>query len=153
MLHVSFICTGNICRSPMAEQIFAAHAHRAGLAVRASSAGTYGGHAGSGADPRTQAVLLKHGYPAGHTAAIVSTAHLAANLLVAMDSGHDAALARLGVPASRRRLLRSFDPGAASIDVADPYVGTIQDFERVRSEIESAIPGLLDWVRNQPPIR
>jgi protein-tyrosine phosphatase len=47
-LHVTFICTGNICRSPMAEKIFAAHLARAGLAgrVRVSSAGTTDWHTG-----------------------------------------------------------------------------------------------------------
>ncbi|MCX6489542.1 MAG: protein tyrosine phosphatase, partial [Rhodococcus sp.] len=43
-LHVTFVCTGNICRSPMAEKVFAAHLSEAGLsdAVRVPSAGTDG---------------------------------------------------------------------------------------------------------------
>ncbi len=151
MMHVSFVCTGNICRSPMAEKIVATHLERAGLSnrVRVSSAGTGSWHAGDAADPRTVAVLCRHGYPTEHTATALTGDHLDADLLVALDSGHDRDLARLGVPAERRRLLRSFDPDAGSRNVGDPYYGGDADFERVREQIEAAVPGLLDWVRER----
>ena len=53
-LHVTFVCTGNICRSPMAEKIFAAHIQRGSLddQVRVTSAGTDGWHVGDAADDR-----------------------------------------------------------------------------------------------------
>ncbi|QIS10788.1 low molecular weight protein-tyrosine-phosphatase [Nocardia arthritidis] len=148
-LHVSFVCTGNICRSPMAEKIFAAQLHRAGLAdrVRVSSAGTTAWHAGEEADPRTNSTLREHGYPTGHSAAKLDVDHLSADLLVALDRGHDRDLARLGVPPDRHRLLRSFDPSADGPDVPDPYYGDLSDFELVREQIEAAVPGLLAWVR------
>lgn len=150
-LHVTFICTGNICRSPMAEKIFAAHLERAGLAerVRVSSAGTGSWHVGDDADYRTTAELRAHGYPIGHVAAVVGDHHLDADLVVALDTGHERALAHLGVPTERRRLLRSFDPNADGPDVPDPYYGDQSDFELVREQIEAAVPGLLDWVREQ----
>ncbi len=150
-LHVTFICTGNICRSPMAEKIFAAHLERAGLAdrVRVSSAGTTAWHVGSDADPRTTAVLARHGYPIGHVAAMIGPDHLDADLLIALDGGHMRDLTRLGVPGARRRLLRSFDPHAPVPDVSDPYYGDDRDFEIVREKIEAAVPGLLNWVHDQ----
>ncbi|WP_306359127.1 low molecular weight protein-tyrosine-phosphatase [Nocardia sp. CC227C] len=156
-LHVTFICTGNICRSPMAEKIFAAHLRRAGLAdrVRVSSAGTGGWHVGDDADPRTTDELRRHGYPVGHAAAVIGADHRAADLLVALDTSHERALARMGVPSAARRLLRSFDPAADGPDIADPYYGDQRDFELVRQQIEAAVPGLLDWVREQlgEPVR
>ncbi|MEV6073087.1 low molecular weight protein-tyrosine-phosphatase [Nocardia sp. NPDC052001] len=150
-LHVTFICTGNICRSPMAEKMFAAHLERAGLAdrVRVSSAGTGSWHIGDEADPRTNAELRSHGYPVGHSAAVIGDDHLDADLLIALDTGHERALARMGVPSDRRRLLRSFDPAAGGTDVPDPYYGDQSDFALVREQIEAAVPGLLDWVRLQ----
>lgn len=150
-LHVTFICTGNICRSPMAEKIFAAHVERAGLAdrVRVSSAGTAAWHAGEDADPRTTAVLARYGYPIGHVAAVIGPDHLRADMVVGLDVEHDRYLTRNGVPATRRRLLRSFDPHASDPEVQDPYYGDDRDFERVRDEIEGAVPGLLEWVREQ----
>ncbi|MGW4090123.1 low molecular weight protein-tyrosine-phosphatase [Nocardia sp. NPDC004750] len=148
-LHVSFVCTGNICRSPMAEKIFASHLYRAGLAnrVRVSSAGTGSWHVGDDADPRTSATLRKYGYPTGHVAAAFGAEHSDADLVIALDSSHQRDLARLGIPAERLRLLRAFDPDADGQDVADPYYGDTADFELVRTQIEAAVPGLLDWVR------
>ncbi|RVW05573.1 low molecular weight protein-tyrosine-phosphatase [Rhodococcus xishaensis] len=148
-IHVTFVCTGNICRSPMAERIFADHLSRAGLGdrVRVTSAGTHSYHVGGGADPRTDLVLEAAGYPTGHRAAQVSDDHLSADLVVPLDRGHDRILAQLGVPSDRRRLLRSFDPGADGESVPDPYYGDMADFELVRDQIEAAVPGLLAWVR------
>ncbi|WP_280336101.1 low molecular weight protein-tyrosine-phosphatase [Nocardia wallacei] len=150
-LHVTFVCTGNICRSPMAEKIFAAHLERAGLAdrVRVSSAGTTAWHVGSDADPRTTALLRRHGYPIGHIAAMIDADHLAADLVVALATSHERELARLGVPSARRRLLRGFDPLADDPDVPDPYYGDDAEFEVVREQIEAAVPAMLDWVREQ----
>ncbi|MEU5843200.1 low molecular weight protein-tyrosine-phosphatase [Rhodococcus sp. NPDC047139] len=149
--HVSFVCTGNICRSPMAEKIFAEHVRREGLddRIRVSSAGTHGWHIGAEADPRTDAVLQRHGYPTGHRAAKLGPEHLSADLLVAMTTTHERALAHLGVPSERRVLLRSFDPEADDESVPDPYYGSLAEFEQVREQIEAAIPGLLERVRRQ----
>ncbi|MGW5571787.1 low molecular weight protein-tyrosine-phosphatase [Nocardia thailandica] len=150
-LHVTFICTGNICRSPMAERIFDAHLRRAGLSdrVRVSSAGTGAWHIGHPADERTDAVLRRAGYPTGHVAATFGPEHADADLIVALDTTHDDELARRGVPADRRVLLRTFDPAAEGRDVPDPYYGTAADFELVRDQIEAAVPGLLDRVRTE----
>ena len=61
----NFVCTGNICRSPVAEKVFAYRIAEAGLAdrVRVSSAGTGDWHIGESADNRARAVLRRHGYP------------------------------------------------------------------------------------------
>ena len=149
--HVTFVCTGNICRSPMAEKIFAEHLRREGLddRVRVSSAGTHGWHVGAEADPRTDTVLQRHGYPTGHRAAKLGAEHLSADLVVAMTTTHERALAHLGVPAERRVLLRSFDPDADDDSVPDPYYGSLAEFEQVREQIEAAVPGLLERVRQQ----
>jgi protein-tyrosine phosphatase len=150
-LHITFVCTGNICRSPMAEKIVAARLEQAELAdrVRVSSAGTDGWHVGEEADRRTNAVLRAHGYPTGHTAAVFGPAHRDADLVVALDSEHARELALRGVPRSRLRLLRTFDPDADGTDVADPYYGDAADFELVRAQIEAATPGLLTWARER----
>ncbi|WP_179273236.1 MULTISPECIES: low molecular weight protein-tyrosine-phosphatase [unclassified Rhodococcus (in: high G+C Gram-positive bacteria)] len=152
-LHVTFVCTGNICRSPMAEKVFAGHLRDAGLseAVRVSSAGTGGWHVGDGADPRTVAELDAHGYDSEHAAAQVGPDHLAADLIVALDTGHARALLQLGAPADRVSLLRSFDPDADDSSVADPYYSSDSAFTEVREQIEGAVPGLLDWARSRLP--
>jgi protein-tyrosine phosphatase len=149
-LHVTFVCTGNICRSPMAEKMFADQLRRRGLgdAVRVTSAGTGNWHVGSCADDRATRVLQAHGYSTGHCAAQLDDDHLAADLVVALGRNHARALRQLGVDADRIRILRSFDPrsGAHALDVDDPYYGDAQDFEDVLDVIEAALPGLHDWV-------
>ena len=73
-LHIVFVCSGNICRSPMAELVFRHHLEDAGLgdAVRVSSAGIGPWHAGEPADKRARATLKAHGYPTKHIASEVS---------------------------------------------------------------------------------
>ena len=149
-MHLSFVCSGNICRSPTAALVFAEHLRRAGLAdsVRVSSAGIGPWHAGEPIDPRAGAVLVRHGYPVEHVAAQLGPEHLAADLFLAMDSGHEKALRRLVGDPDRVRLLRSFDPAAGpDLDVPDPYYGGPDGFDDVLAMIEAAMPGLLAWVR------
>ncbi|MFZ2174039.1 MAG: low molecular weight protein-tyrosine-phosphatase [Rhodococcus sp. (in: high G+C Gram-positive bacteria)] len=150
-LHVTFVCTGNICRSPMAEKVFAEHLRREALdhRVTVSSAGTHGWHIGNDADLRTNEILKINGYPTGHKASEVGPYHLGADLVVALAANHDRELAHLGVPPERRRLLRSFDPNADTSSVPDPYYGDLEDFGLVLHQIEAAVPGLLDWVRTR----
>lgn len=153
LVHVTFVCTGNICRSPMAEKMFAHQIAERGLAglVRVSSAGTGGWHAGAGADERAVRVLRDRGYPGQHIAAQVDQYHLGADLVVALGRNHHRILADLGVPAERLRMLRSFDPrsGARPPDVEDPYYGDDTDFETTFAVIEAALPGLHAWVDEQ----
>ena len=149
-LHVTFVCSGNICRSPMAEKMFAHQIRERGLAdrVRVTSAGTGSWHAGDGADRRANRVLQAHGYPTDHVAAQVDADHLSADLVVALGRNHMRILTQLGVEPERVRMLRSFDPrsGTHALDVEDPYYGGLTDFEDVFVVIEAALPGLHDWV-------
>jgi protein-tyrosine phosphatase len=150
LVHVTFVCTGNICRSPMAEKMFAHQIAERGLSevVRVSSAGTGGWHAGSGADDRAVRVLADRGYPTAHSAAQVCDDHLSADLVIALGRNHLRIVTELGVTPDRVRMLRSFDPrsGAHPPDVEDPYYGDHADFVEAFDVIEAALPGLHDWV-------
>lgn len=136
----------------MAEIVFADALRRAGLAhlVRVSSAGTGPWHVGNPADPRTAETLRRAGYDCDHVAAQIGAQHLSADLLVALDSGHLAALRRLVTEPERVVLLRSFDPTAGGeLDVPDPYFGNRHRFDAVLSMVHAAVPNLLAWVRGQ----
>src|ERR671917_215661 len=151
-IHVCFVCTGNICRSPMAKAVFTDALRREGLAhlVRVSSAGTGSWHVGNPADPRTAETLRRAGYDCTHVAAQVSAQHMSADLIVALDSGHLAALRRLVAQPHRVVLLRSFDPAAdGDLDVPDPYFGGKHGFDEVLDMVHAAVPGLLAWVRSR----
>ena len=149
-MHICFVCTGNICRSPSAALVFAEHLRRSGLdgKVRVTSAGIGSWHVGDPVDARAGALLARHGYPVDHVAAQVGAEHLDADLLLAMDRGHEQALLRLVDSPSRVRMLRSFDPDASGdLDVPDPYYGGPEGFNDVLAMIEATVPGLLAWAR------
>ncbi|WP_328789674.1 low molecular weight protein-tyrosine-phosphatase [Streptomyces sp. NBC_00273] len=155
MYRVCFVCTGNICRSPMAESVFRAHVAADGLEtlVEVDSAGTGGWHEGDGADPRTIAVLEAAGYEQDHRARQFRSSWFARlDLVIALDAGHLRdlrALAPTAQDAAKVRLLRSYDPAApaAETDVPDPYYGPLDGFEECLELVEAASPGLLDAVR------
>ncbi|MFF4752324.1 low molecular weight protein-tyrosine-phosphatase [Streptomyces sp. NPDC002514] len=153
---VCFVCTGNICRSPMAESVFRARAEEAHLQdlVEVDSAGTGGWHEGDGADPRTVAVLEEHGYDIDHTARRFQPSWFARlDLVIALDSGHLKALRRLAPTeedARKVRLLRSYDPAAGDdLDVPDPYYGGLDGFTECLEMVEAASTGLLAAVRDR----
>ncbi|CAM5457570.1 low molecular weight protein-tyrosine-phosphatase [Streptomyces tanashiensis] len=151
---VCFVCTGNICRSPMAEHVFRRRVEEAGLdgLVVVDSAGTGGWHEGDGADPRTVSVLDENGYTSEHTARRFRSSWFPAlDLVIALDEGHLRELrelARTPDEAARIRLLRSYDPAAgAGLDVPDPYYGGREEFEECLEMVEAASEGLLAAVR------
>jgi protein-tyrosine phosphatase len=164
---VCFVCTGNICRSPMAEWVLRAHVAESDLAdaVAVDSAGTGDWHVGDSADPRTVRVLARHGYPSRHVARQFEPAELGQrDLVVAMDAGHLRTLRRWADEADQTnltqtnltlpdrtaelRLLREFDPAAGPdrMDVPDPYYGSLAGFEECLAMVEAAIPGLLSHI-------
>jgi len=150
--HVDFVCTGNICRSPMAEVIFHDAVEAAGLQdqIRVSSCGIGGWHVGNGADRRAVAELRAAGHDGSdHVASQLGPDDMAADLLVALDTGHVSELIARGVPESKIRLLRSFDPQAPEqASVADPYYGGPEGFVETREQIEAAVDGILAFVRD-----
>ncbi|MEV5831033.1 low molecular weight protein-tyrosine-phosphatase [Spirillospora sp. NPDC052242] len=149
---VTFVCTGNICRSPMAESVLRHHVEEAGLDVEVDSSGTGNWHVGDAADDRTIAALRRAGYRSAHTARQFEALWFARyDLILALDDGHLRALRSMAPDEASRakvRLLREFDPAAGGdLDVPDPYYGGRADFDLVLEMVEAAMPGLLDEIR------
>jgi protein-tyrosine phosphatase len=148
---IVMVCSGNICRSPIAEVVLRRLAGQTGLggrvAVESAGMGTW--HVDEPADPRTVTVLHEHGYDGSdHRAQGFDPAWFAdRDLVVAMDQGHGRGLRALAPDPDARdrvRLLRSFDPAAPpDAEVADPYFGDARDFATVLEQVEAACRGLL----------
>ena len=161
---VMTVCTGNICRSPMALIVLRDRFDAAGLgaAVVVDSTGTSAEEHGRPIDERAAAVLTEHGYAvADHAARQVRADDLArADLVLAMTAEHAHVLRRLARrdadAAARVVLLRSFDPGAPAstrgrdehlLDLDDPWYGGSDEFEDCLAQIEAAADGVVDRVR------
>jgi protein-tyrosine phosphatase len=147
---VSFVCTGNICRSPMAEVVLRSLAERSGLAERIAieSAATGDWHVGEQADQRTIEALERAGYDGSHHRArqFDASDFPELDLIVAFDRGQ-ARILRNWAPSSldqdKVRLLLDFDAELAGLqDVPDPYYSDAATFDRVLGMIERATQAL-----------
>ena len=145
-IRVLFICLGNICRSPMAEAVFAHLVQAAGLADRFEirSAATSSWEVGNPPHPGTRAVLKLHDIPLdlAKRSVQVRRAELdQVDYLVAMDYENMVDLRRLSNGSARiHRLLEFAGPGFPD-DVPDPYY--TGEFEYVYGLIEAGCKGLL----------
>jgi protein-tyrosine-phosphatase len=151
---IVFVCTGNICRSPMAEVAARTMAAATTLVdgttlgdqLHITSAGTGGWHEGEPMDPRTGAALRRAGYPgpSAHRPPDLEAGTGEIDLVVALDRRHQQTLRSLGADPSRLVLLRSFDPSAgAATDVPDPYYGDDAEFDDCLAMIARGCRGLM----------
>jgi len=151
-LHVCVVCSGNICRSPIGEQVLRAAITDAGLAdrVRVSSAGIGDWHVGQGANPRSERVLRAAGYPTDHLVRQITARELVdVDLALAADRGHLRDLRRMTSEPNKVVLLRTFDPDADDDEVPDPYYGSDAGFDEVLRMTRAAVPGIVAEIRRR----
>ena len=152
MVNVLFVCTGNICRSPTADGVFAHLVEEEGLSDRigTDSCGTIDFHAGEAPDPRSQETALQYG---------VDISHLRArqfqyedferfHYIMAMDDDHlhTVSLARPKDYEGRLELFCQYAPKRREKEVPDPYYGGVKGFEKVFKLVSDASEGLLDAI-------
>lgn len=153
------VCTGNICRSPIAEVVLRDRFAAAGLDdVEVASAGTSSEEEGNPVDPRAARVLREAGYDVPrHRAHQVSRREAEGEDLLLAATAHPARRLRSLAPgaAERVRMLRSFDPTAPSpevvdesaLDIDDPWYGDLDDFRSTLGQVEAAADGIVGFVR------
>lgn len=156
---ITIVCTGNICRSPMAEFVLRERFEEAGLGeqVIVNSAGTTAWEEGNPADPRTIAAMQRHGHTGdytSHRARVFDKRWFTdRDLVLAADHGHYTVLRRLAAEREakdRIRMIRSFDPSGLKGDdlaIDDPWYGDDASFDRTYEEIAGAADGIVDFVR------
>lgn len=146
---VLFVCTGNICRSPLAQGVAEAMAAKLNKAMVFDSAGTGDWHAGEAPDPRAVEAAARRGYHiADQRARALSDEDFARfDHIIGLDAGHKR---WLQTARDVRRLeerpvsmLMDWSVGMAGKDVPDPYYGDDAAFEHALDLIEKGVDGLV----------
>jgi protein-tyrosine-phosphatase len=137
--HILFVCTGNTCRSPMAEVLLRQALEDRGLDIRVSSAGT-GAWDGSPASEGAYLVALEHGLDLSAHTARTLTPELVddADLILTMSGHHRTRVAELG-GADKVRVLGQYAGREARPDVSDPFGGDLASYRATFEELEELV--------------
>jgi low molecular weight protein-tyrosine phosphatase len=155
---VLFVCLGNICRSPLAEGVFAHLLRERGIEDRyhVDSCGTGNWHVGQPPDERSQEVALAHGVELVCIGRQLDPDNdfQKFELIIPMDRQNKRDLLEAGAPAQCVRLLRSYDPAMTGVsesqlDVPDPYWDETDGFEIVYQMVLASCKGMLDELTGQ----
>lgn len=142
----AFVCSANICRSPMAHAILAAEVERRGLAATVWSAGIWD-FEGAWAAREGRLICEKHTTPMPK---LLST-HLSevdlscSTRIFVMERTHIAeVLEQTGVAPERVSLLGAFDPKHGGDEIEDPIGKDLAAFEACYTRLRDCIFHYLD---------
>lgn len=119
--------------------------------ILVTSSGTSSWHVGEGAHQLSEKTWKLAGYSHSHTARqFTAESFDEVDLILAMDQSNHSNILQLARHEQDRVkvvMLRSFDSGAKSIEVPDPWGNEIDAYQEVLAMVEAAISGLLEALR------
>lgn len=151
MASILFVCTANICRSPMAEALLRQRIEEAGASGQftVGSAGTW---TVDGKPParRVHTVMQEYGIDIGrHRSRAVTPALLrSSDLIVVMTRDQQQAL-QLEFPDLASRIMCLSDFAGEQYDIPDPINGTLDDVREVAQEIDGLLTSGLPLILAQ----
>lgn len=147
MIKILMVCLGNICRSPLAEEIMRHKLNKAGVANNIDSAGTGAWHAGEKPDERSMRVAQKHGLDISHQRArkIRNDDFEEFDYIFTMDRSVHRNVLSLEKKNGMQKNVHLFlsYAGIAQADVPDPYTRNDKDFEEVYKLLDSACESIV----------
>ncbi|MGD6817823.1 low molecular weight protein-tyrosine-phosphatase [Metabacillus sp. 113a] len=151
MIHVLFVCLGNICRSPMAEAVFREMVKKEGLEnkITADSAGTGDWHIGKAPHEGTQEILTRSGISFEGLAArqFIKEDLPKFDYIICMDAENLGNVRRMAGYSQTGHIGRLLDfvEEAEVLDVPDPYF--TGNFDEVYELVSSGCRGLLEEIK------
>ena len=152
---ILFVCLGNICRSPVAEEIMRQNIRSAGLEgqITVDSAGTYGGHVGESPDARMCRAATERGYRLSHAARKIGydDFEIYDYIVVMDDANYDAVYRMAPTPEAAEKVytMSEFFQHADADHVPDPYYEGADGFSHVIDLLEDGTQGLLDFILHE----
>ena len=157
MYQVIFICTGNTCRSPMAEYLLRELAEEQGLDLSVTSAGL-AAQTGGAISRGTEEVLLQlgddervRGFTQSHRSKPLTRAMIdeADELLTMTEDQRAYLLAQYPEAEGKVHALGSFrrgvpEPWSSQRDVVDPYGGPVEYYEETYAQLKVLIQAWVD---------
>ncbi len=146
-----FVCTGNICRSPLAHCVFVSLAEKQGVADKfhVESSGVSSYHVGENADQRMRQVAREHDLTLDHPVRHLKVQDFEEyDLLLGMDVSHIHHMRSMQQRSESMQnacvvLFRDYDPDGKG-DVPDPYYGGDEGFENVYRIVNRTCKNLLE---------
>lgn len=144
-MRILFVCTGNTCRSPMAEALLKEIAEEKNLELQVKSAGIF---APNGQEASRHAVEVIGNEDILNHKSKVLTEELMdwAELVLVMTKSHLKMVEDMYPEKSPKTHLLLDFAEYEDKDVADPYGGSLKDYKRVKVQLEDAIFALLDKI-------
>jgi protein-tyrosine-phosphatase len=150
MKKLIFVCTGNTCRSPMAEGLMK-HLLGPECGWEISSAGVCAANGWPPSPNAVEAMREKQIDISAHRSRHLSPELIEqADVLVMMTRGHlDAVLAIAPETQDKVFLLNSFGVAQSAADIYDPVGESLEVYRRVRDEIDAALPDLILYLMEE----
>ncbi|QIW81729.1 low molecular weight protein arginine phosphatase [Bacillus tequilensis] len=138
-MNIIFVCTGNTCRSPMAEALFKSIAETEGLKVSVRSAGVFASPNGRATPQAVEALFEKH-IALNHASSPLTEEHMeSADLVLTMTHQHKQLIAsQFARYRDKVFTLKEYVTGSHG-DVIDPFGGSIDIYKQTRDELEELL--------------